>query len=74
VPWHEFEQEREVAFQPMVVATFFTPSLWVAELTVVLLYPVPWQVEHDLDACFECLPVDGGIAWHDPHEVVGGGT
>jgi hypothetical protein len=37
VPWHELEQVREVAFQPMVLATFFTPLACVAEFTVVVL-------------------------------------
>jgi hypothetical protein len=52
---------------------FFTPSLCVAEFTVVGLYPVPWQVEHDVnEVCFVCLPVDGGIVWQLPHAWVGG--
>ena len=37
VPWQEFAQVRVVAFQPMVLATFLTPLLWVAAFTVVLL-------------------------------------
>jgi hypothetical protein len=39
VPWHEFEQERVVGFQPGVLplAMFFTPLLCVAEFTVVEL-------------------------------------
>jgi hypothetical protein len=31
------EQERDVAFQPMVVAMFLTPLLCVAAFTVVVL-------------------------------------
>jgi hypothetical protein len=40
-PWQELEQERDVAFQPMVVVRFLTPLLCVAALNVVVLYPVP---------------------------------
>jgi hypothetical protein len=41
LPWQEFEQERDVAFQPMVLVRFLTPLLCVAAFTVVVLYPVP---------------------------------
>jgi hypothetical protein len=45
----------------------------VAEFTVVVLYPVPWQVEHEAnDVCLACLPVEGGMAWQVPHDCVGG--
>jgi hypothetical protein len=37
VPWHEFEQERVVGFQPGVLEMFTTPLLCVVEFTVVLL-------------------------------------
>jgi len=37
VPWQELEQEREVAFQPMVVVRFLTPLLCVAALNDVVL-------------------------------------
>ncbi len=37
VLWQELEQERVVAFQPMVVVRFLTPLLWVAAFTVVVL-------------------------------------
>ena len=37
VPWQEFEQERDVAFQPMVVVRFLMPLLCVAVFTVVVL-------------------------------------
>ena len=39
VPWHEFEQERVVGFQPggIPLAMFTTPLLCVAAFTVVLL-------------------------------------
>jgi len=36
-PWQELEQERVVAFQPMVVARFLAPLLCVVALTVVVL-------------------------------------
>jgi hypothetical protein len=36
-PWQELEQERFVAFQPMVVVRFMTPLLCVAAFTVVVL-------------------------------------
>jgi hypothetical protein len=37
VPWQELEQERVVAFQPIVVVRFMTPLLCVAALNVVVL-------------------------------------
>ena len=37
LPWQEFEQERFVAFQLMVVVRFLTPLLCVAAFTAVLL-------------------------------------
>jgi hypothetical protein len=37
VPWQELEQERDVAFQPMVVVRFLTPLLCVAALNDVVL-------------------------------------
>jgi hypothetical protein len=37
VPWQEFEQLPDAAFQPGVVATLTTPLLCVAAFTVVLL-------------------------------------
>lgn len=36
-PWQEFEQERDVVFQPMVVVRFLTPLLCVAAFTAVVL-------------------------------------
>jgi hypothetical protein len=53
-PWQEFEQDRVVAFQPIVVVRFFTPFWCVAGLAVVVLYPVPWQVAQEAnDVCRE---------------------
>ena len=37
VPWQEFAQVRVAGFHPMVLTTFFTPLLCVAEFTVVVL-------------------------------------
>lgn len=34
-PWQEFEQVREVAFQPGVAAMFVTPFMCVAAVTAV---------------------------------------
>jgi hypothetical protein len=36
-PWHEFEQLRVLATQPVVATTSLTPLRWVAETTVVVL-------------------------------------
>jgi hypothetical protein len=36
---------------------------------------VPWQVEHEMFSpltCLSCLPVLGGIAWHEPQVGAGG--
>jgi hypothetical protein len=41
VPWQELEQDRAVAFQPMVLTMFLTPLLCKDAFTDVLLYPVP---------------------------------
>lgn len=38
VPWHELEQLRVAAFQPIrALSRFFTPLLWVAGLKEVVL-------------------------------------
>ena len=37
VPWQEFEQLRDVAFQPMVVTRLVTPFMCVVAVTAVLL-------------------------------------
>jgi hypothetical protein len=37
LPWQLFAQLREVAFQPIVVVTFFTPFMWVEAFAVVVL-------------------------------------
>lgn len=37
LPWQELAQERDVAFQPMVVVRFLTPLLCVAALNDVVL-------------------------------------
>jgi hypothetical protein len=68
-------QEREVAFQPIPLTMFVTPFMCVAELTVVLLYPEPWQMAHDKLSVLTwnvCWPVVGGIPWQVLHTV--GGT
>lgn len=75
LPWQELAQERDVAFQPMVVVRFLTPLLCVAEFTVVVLKPEPWQVAQAILRLVwkACSPVAGGMAWQLPHAVVVGG-
>ena len=73
VPWQEFEQVRDVAFQPGVLAMFITPLACVAAFTVVELYPVPWQVPHVARELWNvCWPDAGGMLWQEPHAGAGG--
>ena len=56
----------------MAVGTSVTPFRCVAPV-VVVLYPVPWQVEQLVNEWRECLPDAGGMSWQVPHCCVGGG-
>jgi hypothetical protein len=60
---------KELIFEP-APPTWTTASTWVATLTPVFEYPLPWQSEQGpLCPSWMCSPVAGGLPWQEVHVI-----